>query len=302
MATAMTEISASVTHDSSLIYACEDAGVTCPPNVGYKGVKVCAKGSSEVNTVCNSFYTTSAPTLRESIGYGSYDPPCNMDLNVTTTCGCTYDSFIPCQVVSPSPPTPRPPHPSPPRPSPPPPSPSPPPPPPPPPAFIDFPHSCYPGNSKPNGGIGPTGTGIDGFPWDVTATSSDNTVTFDITPNGACDRSYGCCDVPLDKIEFVISANCRGAISSVSAGLLPSYQNQSWFAVPSQFPADTWLLTSRIPGLLNKTGYQYLSTTLTLDPKNLACNTADKFLLNSEFWWAGFGSTATKSNACCGTI
>ena len=135
----------------------------------------------------------------------------------------------------------------------------------------------------------------------MTATSSGNTLTFTIASNGACDPSYGCCGVPLEKIEFVISANCRGAITTVSAGLLPSYTLQGWpGATPPQFASTTPVLVAKVPGLADK-GQAY-STTLTLDPKNLACNTADKFLLNGEFWWSAYGSTATKVNGCCGTM
>ena len=134
----------------------------------------------------------------------------------------------------------------------------------------------------------------------MTATSSDNTITFTATANGACDNSYLCCDVPLDKIEFVISDNCRGAITTVSYGKLPSYQYQNWTQFPPKFDAP--VLVAKVPGLFSNAGVQYLSTTITLDPKNLACNTAEKFLFKSVFWWAAFGSTPTKSNGCCGTL
>ena len=165
---------------------------------------------------------------------------------------------------------------------------------------MDFPHACYPGNSDSNGGIG-AGTGIDGFAWDVTATSSGNTITFSFSPNTACDNTYGCCDAPLEKIEFVINSACRSSITSVSSGLQPSYQLQGWPGVtPAQYPDGTQLLTGKVTGLA--ANGQATSTTLTLDPANLACNTADKFLLNGELWWASFGSSANKLNGCCGTM
>ncbi len=121
-----------------------------------------------------------------------------------------------------------------------------------------------------------------------------------IVGRDTCDPSYGCCDVPIEKIEFAISSTCRSSIISVSAGLQPSYQLQGWPGVtPAQYPAGAQLLTGKVTELASKG--QATSTTLTLDPTNLACNTADKFLLNGEFWWASFGSTATKPNGCCGT-
>ena len=315
----MTTASAQVLSASSLNYKCTNKATTCP-GIGGVGVETCASGSVETTEVCSSFGNPSIPATNPAAviagaGYGSYN--CNMGLNVVDTCGCTYNYFTQCGTYSPppppSPPPPRPPPPPPPSPppprpppppppSPPPPRPPPPPPPspPPPPPFIDFPHACYPGNSKANGGVG-TGTGIGGYPWDITATSAGNTVTFTFSPNNACDNSYGCCNVPLEKVEFVISANCRGSIKSVSAGLQPSYQLQGWPGVtPAQYPAGTQLLTAKVTGLA--VNGQATSTTLTLDPANLACNTAEKFLLNGEFWWASFGSTAAKKDACCGSM
>ena len=59
------------------------------------------------------------------------------------------------------------------------------------------------------------------------------------------------------------------------------------------------VLVAKLTGL--NTGSQITSTTITLDPTNAACNTAEKFLFNGELWWAGYSSTTTKQNNCCGT-
>ena len=303
----MNGVSASITGTSSLKYTCTNAHATCPRNGA--AVQVCAEGSLEVESVCDSFTPiapSSAFTVFNQIGYKNYG--CNMGLYVNTTCGCTKDVVL-ADCLFPNPPHPPPPaHPPHPPPSPPP-SPQPPPPPPPPPPFIDFPHTCFPGNSGINGGVpgAAVGTGIDYFPWDVSATASGNTITFDITPNAACDPTYGCCGVALEKIEFVINERCRGAISAVSAGLLPSYQNSTWPGqTPPKYVSITPMLVAKLPGLAGRTpgspdGTQVTTTTITLDPKNLACNTADKFLLDGAFWWAAYGST-DKVYGCCGTL
>ena len=115
------------------------------------------------------------------------------------------------------------------------------------------------------------------------------------TGNGA---QYGCAGKPLKKIEFVISAACRGAIKTVSAGaLLPSYQLQAWPGVtPPYFAPGTELLVAKLTGLTATT------VTVTLDPANKACNTAEKFLFNGELWWAAYSdNTAGRVDGCCGT-
>ncbi len=79
---------------------------------------------------------------------------------------------------------------------------------------------------------------------------------------------------------------------------------QGWpSSTPAPFTSGEKVLTAKVNGLCPGSPAactQVNSITLTLDPKNLACNTADKFLLNGEFWFAGFGSTPTKGY-CCGT-
>ena len=129
---------------------------------------------------------------------------------------------------------------------------------------------------------------------------TDNIITLSILHNPSCDPTYSCCGTPLDKIDFVINSRCRGAIRSVSTSLLPSYTIKGWASTPPQFINTPTVLTVGIPGLAVNS-QQAMETIFTLDPNNLACNTADKFFLNGEFWWSAYGSTATKPNACCGT-
>ncbi|GAX80095.1 hypothetical protein CEUSTIGMA_g7533.t1, partial [Chlamydomonas eustigma] len=203
-------------------------------------------------------------------------------------------------LLPPPPPPPSPPPPSPPPP--PPPSPSPPPPPPP---FEDFPHACYPGNSQANGGVG-TGTGTTGFAKSVQAVATNNTLTFLISPNAACDMSRGCCTSNLEKIEIAINPLCRGAItSSIGASLEPSYATQTWPSTPPPgYTSGQMLLVAKVTGLcpgFPQNCSQSNAVTITLDPNNLSCNTVSGFLLNGLLWFADYGQTPTSTNLCCGT-
>ncbi len=42
------------------------------------------------------------------------------------------------------------------------------------------------------------------------------------------------------------------------------------------------------------------AVTFTLASKNPACTAAGTFLLNGKLWWAAYGSTASRLDACCG--
>ncbi|GAX74584.1 hypothetical protein CEUSTIGMA_g2032.t1, partial [Chlamydomonas eustigma] len=192
-----------------------------------------------------------------------------------------------------------------------PPSPPPPPPPspPPPPPFQDFPHSCYPGNSAINGGVG-SGTGDAAYAWEVTLTSTPGTSvgTINIAPNPTCEIQYGCCAVNLEKVEFVLNPICRNTIvSQTGTSLLPSYSTQTWPGTPPPPYTQGELLTvGKFTGMCppSSTGAacnQSYQVTFNLNPSNSNCNTTDKFFLNGAFWWAAYGSTAGASNNCCGT-
>ncbi|GAX81206.1 hypothetical protein CEUSTIGMA_g8638.t1 [Chlamydomonas eustigma] len=178
----------------------------------------------------------------------------------------------------------------------------PPPSPPPPPPFQDFPHSCFPGNSASNEGVG-TGTGINGFAWNILPSFSGNNITFTVVPNPSCNPSYSggstCCSSNLNKIEFVINANCRGAIASVVGSLLPSYQFQTWPGTPPPgFTTGESLLIAKVTGM-DLGGVQSQQVTITLRP-DAVCSTPSKFLYNGEFWFAAYGTT-TRLDGCCGT-
>ena len=113
-------------------------------------------------------------------------------------------------------------------------------------------------------------------------------------------------------MEFALSAGCRGSIVNISTApgyqpaLQPTYQTGTWPTVtPPGFP--TSILVGKVVGLtvpkrptvaepnLIQTPY----VTLTLGG---ACPTAEKFLYGGKFWYASWGSTIEKQDACCGTM
>eukprot|EP00798_Chlamydomonas_sp_ICE-L_P014172 gene14172-20139_t len=115
---------------------------------------------------------------------------------------------------------------------------------------VDFPNTCYPGNSFPNGGSG-DGTFIQHVPFRATeaALSGDGvlavtlvpttSVCIDYTPLGA---DYGdglsCCDLPATSFEMVVNEACAKAIIGPSGFPFLDRFNASFSQVPSFFPPE----------------------------------------------------------------
>eukprot|EP00955_Chlamydomonas_euryale_P025369 267241-Chlamydomonas_euryale.AAC.1 len=147
-------------------------------------VRAIAYGSLEVNAVCSAAAANSFSGLYEAAGYANYT--CNLEGATSTTCGCSDVGTSPqCQNFSPPP-------------SPPPPSPPPPPPP------VDFPHSCLPGNSVYNEGVGEVATETAGFAWNIMVNNITNrSYTVNMMPNPSCEPSLSgrtdCCNTQFKK-------------------------------------------------------------------------------------------------------
>jgi len=89
---------------------------------------------------------------------------------------------------------------------------------------IDFPHSCFPGNSIVNGGY-QSGTGMASTPFRVLdLVKYKNAFSFQVTNvgKGNCydivpktgPPPPSCCDMEFEKIEWIINDNCVNAIES----------------------------------------------------------------------------------------
>eukprot|EP00955_Chlamydomonas_euryale_P040220 351626-Chlamydomonas_euryale.AAC.1 len=237
------------------------------------------------------------------IGYGAYT--CNLSLSLVDSCSRPVDyPGVACSLLSPSPP------------------PSPQPSPPAPtqllPSFVDFPHACYPGNSRLNYGIG-NGTQLVGFAWNVSVTSpTSNTIRFVVSPNAGCQSITGpanCCASSLDKLEFAINSSCRGAIASVSTApgevVRPrsaSYVQQHWpLTTPEEWINRGSPLVARLTGL--SAGLSTVSE-FTLHLRG-ECADAATFLaydgevrpptFQPDLWFALYGSTTSGDDyGCCG--
>ncbi|GAX80549.1 hypothetical protein CEUSTIGMA_g7987.t1 [Chlamydomonas eustigma] len=156
------------------------------------------------------------------------------------------------------------------------------------------------------------GTGTSAYAFSVTMTAVyPNNFTLTISPNPTCDVALGCCSVNLEKVEFAINANCRNTIQYLSGTpvqpLLPSFTEQTWPGpAPMGYTNGEPLLVGKVTGLCPSGSQpgscmEEVTVHLQLDAANTNCNTADKFFLNGQFWYAAYGSTPGSSNNCCGT-
>jgi hypothetical protein len=170
---------------------------------------------------------------------------------------------------------------------------------------MDFPHSCFPGNSRQNGGVG-TGTGTAGFAYNVNLKKGalTNQVDMIIAKNPTCNPTWGCCNVNMEKVEFVINPLCRNTILKLEGtDKSPSYATNSWPSMPPPGYPGTTATVGKVTGLCpGSPGScpQALRIQITLDPDNVNCNTPEKFFYMGKFWFAAFGSTPGNENGCCG--
>lgn len=172
---------------------------------------------------------------------------------------------------------------------------------------LDFPHSCFPGNTNTNGGFG-VGHGTEGFAFTIGYTSTAaNSFTLRLSANAGCNPglsgALGCCQSDTKKVEFVVNSGCRASILNVtstgpSPPLAPSYSIQTWAAPPAGWTGPTSPLVAKVTGL--DTAGQDMDVTITL---RAPCATVDSFLYGSQgqLWFAAYGDDTGKVNSCCGT-
>jgi hypothetical protein len=171
----------------------------------------------------------------------------------------------------------------------------------------DYPHSCMPGNSAANGGVGDVTSGTAGFAWTVYLTNiTTNSYEVNIRPNPTCEPSLSgrsdCCNSPFRKTEFLIGNECRNAIANIyspgpSMPKLPSYQKLDYpGTVPPSMIGNPSPLTAKVVNLYSYAG-QTTMFRVTLREGG-QCTTLAQFFPYG-YRWAAFGDTY-KRDACCG--
>eukprot|EP00798_Chlamydomonas_sp_ICE-L_P001735 gene1735-33145_t len=161
-------------------------------------MSVCAAGDTDANAWLASIDDVCAATILA--GALDYTEQCDIILEAASSCGGSYRFSQQCQL-----------------------------------AEVDFPHTCYPGNSVLNGGRG-TGERLRGAPYYVSDPVAVGT-TFNFT---IVQDASGCCQMSIDKIEMVINPECRGEIKSISVNgqaRSSSYSNSSYINMPEFTPA-----------------------------------------------------------------
>eukprot|EP00798_Chlamydomonas_sp_ICE-L_P001737 gene1737-33147_t len=175
-------------------------------------MSVCAAGDTDANAWLASIDDVCAATILA--GALDYTEQCDIILEAASSCGGSYRFSQQCQL-----------------------------------AEVDFPHTCYPGNSVLNGGRG-TGEQLRGAPYYVSDPVAVGT-TFNFTivqdASGCTDFEpkgggllSSCCQMSIDKIEMVINPQCRGEIKSISVNgqaRSSSYSNSSYINMPEFTPA-----------------------------------------------------------------
>eukprot|EP00798_Chlamydomonas_sp_ICE-L_P001741 gene1741-33151_t len=252
-----------------------------PQNVGVDGrnlsmMSVCAAGDSDANAWLASIDDVCAATILA--GGLDYTEQCDIILEAASSCGGSYRFSQQCQL-----------------------------------AEVDFPHTCYPGNSAFNGGAG-TGERLRGAPYYVSEPVAVGT-TFNFTivqdASGCTDfqpKAGGppssCCKMSIDKIEMVINPECRGEIKTISVNgqtRSSSYSNSSYINMPEFTPAgypdpQPWYQVFKITKLGSFSG----DLDISIEFRTPECSAAGTLFPNGLMWYAFFSGQQYRSN-CCGT-
>eukprot|EP00798_Chlamydomonas_sp_ICE-L_P020019 gene20019-biopygen28842 len=177
---------------------------------------------------------------------------------------------------------------------------------------VDFPHSCFPGNSNLNGGY-EDGLNLEGAPFMVEQVIlGDQSFAFDIVGtecNEAVEPKSGdspetCCEMGLDKIEIVMNYECQGYIKSITVDdipVSPVYQKNRYITVPTgDFPEEYPELAEEYK-VFKVTKLSSASTIIvTLKNSTNDCSKPAYFLPKGNLWYAFFNGNAF-SNNCCAT-
>lgn len=244
----------------------------------YSTLTVCATGSDSASFV-NSFNDICAVSLMGVLGYQD----CDVFINLNATCAPSKRFGNNCQGSG----------------------------------NIDFPHSCFPGNSRFNGGVGGLTSGQKYTPIDVQLSSqTSSSFSFSIVKDQACQDIVpkegppppSCCDMALDKFEMVMGDSCQGSVASIIVngkdGYFPSYSNGSYLTTPSaeQFPpgfpaARSWYKVMKITGGM-KDIRGTISVTVNLRPP---CSSPATFLPSPDLLWFTYFNGPAFGDNCCGT-
>jgi hypothetical protein len=110
----------------------------------------------------------------------------------------------------------------------------------------------------------------------------------------------------IDKVEIFINNQCQGAVRSLTvngASRGPSYASTTWWTTsnlpPNLQPPYKPLMFKLTQLGLQGPQAQGTKFTFTLDPRNQACNTADKFFYGGDLHFA-YANGGAFSNNCCG--
>lgn len=181
---------------------------------------------------------------------------------------------------------------------------------------VDYPHSCFPGNSNKNGGVGGLTPGQKYTPMAVELDTYDsNSFTFTVKKDQRCLNIVpkegpppdSCCDMELDKFEMVLNNQCQGSIGTIEVngqpGWYPSYTNGSYITtpdvLPEGFPAlQSWYKAMKITGGLKRFGNSDLTIKIHLRPP---CASPQEFLPGEMLLWFAYFNGPTYGDNCCGT-